>query len=185
MFVEGKPECSPLAYAPILIANMIQRWKNVLAYLSVLTVTKKSVITLMLVPSNFLTEAPNQGRGLGASGASGPPPPPRGALAGKKGEWGWIDSFQLDLVYFSREFERQKKYIFKTAAPSSSYQITLLNKLECYVKLEQNSWPYTDALAYLTNHQRFIKWISLKSQIYVFHEIYKHPTIILNVGAPY
>lgn len=38
-----------------------------------------------LVPSNFLTEAPNQGRGLGASGASGPPPPPRGALAGKKG----------------------------------------------------------------------------------------------------
>ena len=39
-----------------------------------------------LVPSNFLTEAPNQGRGLGASGASGPPPPPRGALAGKKGE---------------------------------------------------------------------------------------------------
>lgn len=42
-----------------------------------------------LVPSNFLTEAPNQDlggrRGLGASGASGPPPPPRGALAGKKG----------------------------------------------------------------------------------------------------
>jgi hypothetical protein len=42
-----------------------------------------------LVPSNFLTEAPNQDiggrRGLGASGASGPPPPPRGGLAGKKG----------------------------------------------------------------------------------------------------
>ena len=47
-----------------------------------------------LVPSNFLTDAPNAGKGLlggpGAVGVGvggvGPQPPPRGAMQGKKGE---------------------------------------------------------------------------------------------------
>ena len=50
-----------------------------------------------LVPSNFLTDAPNQGKSLlggmlggltgGTGGLTGPPPPPRGGMqAGKKGK---------------------------------------------------------------------------------------------------
>ena len=50
-----------------------------------------------LVPSNFLTDAPNQGKSLlggmlggltgNTGGLTGPPPPPRGGMmAGKKGK---------------------------------------------------------------------------------------------------
>ena len=49
-----------------------------------------------LVPSNFLTDAPNQGKSLlggmlggltgNTGGITGPPPPPRGGMAGKKGK---------------------------------------------------------------------------------------------------
>ena len=49
-----------------------------------------------LVPSNFLTDAPNQGKSLlggmlggltgNTGGLTGPPPPPRGQMAGKKGK---------------------------------------------------------------------------------------------------
>ena len=49
-----------------------------------------------LVPSNFLTDAPNQGKSLlggmlsgitgNQGGLTGPPPPPRGQMAGKKGK---------------------------------------------------------------------------------------------------
>ena len=42
-----------------------------------------------LVPSNFLTDAPNAGKGLMTGvggGLTGPQPPPRGAMQGKKGE---------------------------------------------------------------------------------------------------
>ena len=49
-----------------------------------------------LVPSNFLTDAPNQGKSLlggmlggltgNQGGLAGPPPPPRGPMAGKKGK---------------------------------------------------------------------------------------------------
>ena len=61
-----------------------------------------------LVPSNFLTDAPNQGKGLmsgltgmlgGVTGAAqaglaGPPPPPRGGMVGKKGK---INRIEFDL----------------------------------------------------------------------------------------
>lgn len=67
-----------------------------------------------LVPSNFLTEAPNQDlggrRGLGASGASGPPPPPRGALAGKKGKL--VKKVSLQLTKMIGDFNACFPFLF-------------------------------------------------------------------------
>ena len=59
-----------------------------------------------LVPSNFLTDAPNQGKSLlggmlsgitggNQGGLTGPPPPPRGQMAGKKGKRGIISILHL------------------------------------------------------------------------------------------
>ena len=64
-----------------------------------------------LVPSNFLTDAPNQGKSLlggmlggltggNQGGITGPPPPPRGGMmAGKKGRIGQTTFFSYLTLY--------------------------------------------------------------------------------------